>query len=176
LITVAALFSTASAINATLYGGANVSYTIARDGQLPRFFERKIWGNGTEGLLITTALVIFFANAFDLAGIAMMGSASFLIIYGAVNVAHLRLLERTGARKSLVWASTLGCLVFLVILMWHLVTANPTTVWTLAAVMAACITGEWGFRRLTGRSIAARRPAAGTGAGIRNETAGRSGE
>jgi amino acid transporter len=33
LIAIAALFSTASAINATLFGAANVSYMIARDGQ-----------------------------------------------------------------------------------------------------------------------------------------------
>ncbi len=35
LIAIAALFSTASAINATLFGSANVCYMIARDGELP---------------------------------------------------------------------------------------------------------------------------------------------
>ena len=35
LIAVGALFSTASAINATLFGAANVSYVIARDGRTP---------------------------------------------------------------------------------------------------------------------------------------------
>jgi amino acid transporter len=171
LITVAALFSTSSAINATLYGGANVSYTIARDGELPRFFERKVWRQGTEGLLITTALVIVFANGFGLDGIAMMGSASFLLIYGAVNVAHLRLLHRTGARRSLVLASTIGCLVFLVILMRHLIVANPAAVWTLSIVLAVCLVAEWGYRRVTGRAIATRHAAAGTGAGIRKSGA-----
>ena len=43
---IAALFSTASAINATLYGGANVSYMMAKEGELPRIFKRKIWGKG----------------------------------------------------------------------------------------------------------------------------------
>jgi hypothetical protein len=36
LITVAALLSTLSAINATLYGAARLSYTIAKDGELAR--------------------------------------------------------------------------------------------------------------------------------------------
>ena len=36
LIAIAALLSTSSAVNATLFGAANVSYQIARDGQLPR--------------------------------------------------------------------------------------------------------------------------------------------
>jgi amino acid transporter len=173
LITVAALFSTSSAINATLYGGANVSYTIARDGELPRFFERKVWGRGTEGLLITTGLVVLFANGFGLEGIAMMGSASFLIIYGAVNVAHLRLLKKTGARGSLVWASMAGCLAFLVILVRHLVTANPVALWTLASVLAACVAAEWGYRRVTGRKIVARQPASGAGAGTPGNEGGK---
>jgi amino acid transporter len=166
LITVAALFSTSSAINATLYGGANVSYTIARDGELPEFFERKVWGRGTEGLLITTGIVILFANGFGLEGIAMMGSASFLIIYAAVNVAHMRLLSTTGARGSLVWASTIGCLTFLGILVRHLAGSNPVALWTLASVLGGCAAVEWGYRRITGRTIQTRQPASGTGAGV----------
>ena len=169
LVTVAALLSTSSAINATLYGGANISYAIARDGELPRFFERKVWGHGTEGLLITAGLVILFANGFGLEGIAMMGSASFLVIYGAVNVAHLRLLDRTGARASIVWASVAGCLAFLVILVRHLVRSNPAALWTLAAVLAVCLAAEWGYRRFSGRTIESRWPARGLGAGNRED-------
>jgi len=161
LITIAALFSTSSAINATLYGGANVSYAIARNGELPRFFERKLWGRSPEGLLITTGLVIVFTNAFGLEGIAMMGSASFLIIYGAVNTAHLRLLHRTGARRSLVLAATAACAAFLVILLWHLVRSNPPALWTLACALVFCFVAEWVYRRITGRTLAARRPASG---------------
>jgi len=169
LITVAALFSTASAINATLYGGANVSYTIARDGELPAFFERKVWGRGSEGLLITTGLVIVFANLFDLNGIAMMGSASFLVIYGAVNVAHLRLLDRTGARASVVWASTIACLATFAVLMRYMVASNLAAVWTLVIVFTSCVGAEWLYRRATGRRLEARRPAEGTGEGLQSE-------
>ena len=45
LIAIAALFSTASAINATLFGSANVCYMIARDGELPG----RLVGHGLEG-------------------------------------------------------------------------------------------------------------------------------
>lgn len=166
LITIAALFSTSSAINATLYGGANVSYTIARDGELPRFFERKVWGRGSEGLVITTALVILFANGFGLEGIAMMGSASFLIIYAAVNIAHLRLLDKTGARKSVIWASIIGCFVFFGILIRHLITSNAVVLWTLAGVLVTCFVAEAVYRRISGRSLVARSPAEGTGAAL----------
>jgi amino acid transporter len=35
LIAIAALLSTSSAVNATLFGAANVSYQVAKDGELP---------------------------------------------------------------------------------------------------------------------------------------------
>ena len=44
LIAIAAMLSTASAINATLYGSARLSYCIAADGELPASLERKVWG------------------------------------------------------------------------------------------------------------------------------------
>ena len=53
LIAVGVLFSTASAINATLFGAANVSYVIARDGQLPQVFSWRFRQNATGGLFIT---------------------------------------------------------------------------------------------------------------------------
>jgi amino acid transporter len=102
LIAVGALFSTASAINATLFGGANVSYMLARDGELPRVFARKSWANCTDGLFITSALVILFVLCFDLSGVAMMGSGAFLLIYACVHAAHLRVMAETGARAWLI--------------------------------------------------------------------------
>jgi amino acid transporter len=99
LIAIAALFSTASAINATLFGAANVSYMIARDGELPKTFARTEWRNATGGLLITTMLTIIFILFFNLSGIAMMGSGAFLLIYAAVNAGHLRILEKNPSQE-----------------------------------------------------------------------------
>jgi amino acid transporter len=119
VMAIAALFSTASAINATLYGGANVSYVIARRGSLPSIFQRRIWRQSRGGLMLTASLVALLAVLFDLEGIAMMGSAAFLIVYGGVNVAHLRLLDETGAAAWPVWIGLIGCgLVFVVLCMY----------------------------------------------------------
>jgi amino acid transporter len=41
LVTFGALFSISSALNATIFGGANIAYSLAKDGELPKFFERK---------------------------------------------------------------------------------------------------------------------------------------
>src|ERR671921_994415 len=116
LIAIAALLSTSSAVNATLFGAANVSYQVAKDGQLPQSFTRKVWSRNSEGLFITAALVIVFVMLFDLGPIAMMGSAAFLIVYAAVSFGHLRVHRETGARPSILWASLITLLIMFVLL------------------------------------------------------------
>jgi len=159
VIAVAALLSTSSAINATLYGGANVSYIIAKEGELPEFFERKIWGHGIEGLFITAGLVILFTNLFDLGGIAMMGSAAFLLIYAAVGVGHLKLYRKTGARPVFIWISVLSCLVSFVILSYYLVHHSPASLTMLGVVLVFSFAAEWLYRKKNpARSIKKRCP------------------
>lgn len=150
---IAALFSTASAINATLYGGANVSYMMAKEGELPKNFERKIWGRGFEGLFITAGLVILFINLLNLEGVALLGSASFLCIYAAVNFAHLRLYRETGANPFLIWASIAGCLISLGLLIYHEITHSPLTVIVLGVVVLLSFVIEGGFRKYSRRLL-----------------------
>lgn len=142
LIAIAALFSTASAINATLFGGANVSYMIARDGELPEIFARTEWRDATGGLLITALLVILFILFFDLSGIAMMGSGAFLLIYAAVNAGHLRILDQTGAKKSIVIISLILCLVMFILLEIYTFKKSPLAIYTMVSLLIGSIVAE----------------------------------
>lgn len=135
LIAIAALFSTASAINATLFGAANVCYMVARDGELPAYFSRTEWRGATGGLLITAALVIVFILFFNLAGVTMMGSGAFLLIYAAVNAGHLRILPQTGANKSLVMTSLILCLLLFCILEVYTYQHSPSAVYTMMVLL-----------------------------------------
>jgi amino acid transporter len=153
LIAIAALFSTASAINATLFGSANVCYMIARDGALPVGLSRTEWKQATGGLLLTAGLVVAVMLAFDLAGIAMMGSAAFLLIYAAVNAGHLKVLQATGANAILVWLSLLTCLVMFAILCVYTYQQQPAALVALVIIALASFAAEWAYRRRTGRRI-----------------------
>jgi amino acid transporter len=153
LIAVAALFSTASAINATLFGSANVCYMIARDGELPVGLSRTEWKRATGGLLLTAGLVVLVALTFDLSGIAMMGSAAFLLIYAAVNAAHLRLLKLTGASVPLVWLSLLACLAMFAVLGVYTYQQQPAAIVALVAIALASFAAEYCYRKLTGRKF-----------------------
>ena len=146
LITVAALLSTLSAINATLYGAARLSYTIAKDRELPAVLERKLWNRPVEGLFITTAATLSVANLFDLSSISIMGSAGFLLVFAAVNGANVKLARETGSRR---WVSMLGvflCLGALTSLIRYTITHAPARVWVLVAMLVLAFMIEGIYR------------------------------
>jgi amino acid transporter len=153
LIAVAALLSTASAVNATLFGSTNVAYQIAKNGGLPPAFDRKLWGRDVEGLFITSGLVLVFVLIFPLSAVASMGSAAFLLIYAAVNIGHMSIREQTGAKAWPVMASALTCLSLFGVLVYHMITTAPTSAIALAVTLAGSFLFESVYRRTTGRTF-----------------------
>jgi hypothetical protein len=103
--------------------------------------------------LLTAALVLAVMLSFDLSGIAMMGSAAFLLIYAAVNAGHLKVLKATGASAVLVWLSLLTCLAMLAVLCVYIQHEQPRALAALVVIAAASFAAEWGYRRWTGRRI-----------------------
>lgn len=153
LIAAAALLSTASAINATLYGAGRLSYAIAKDGELPAVLEKKVWNRPVEGVLITSGITLLVANLFDLSSISTMGSAGFLLIFAAVNGANARLARQTHSRG---WISVIGmiaCLGALGALLWQTMLTASDQLWVLATMVGSALVIEAGYRLLTGREI-----------------------
>ena len=146
LIAVAAMLSTASAINATLYGAARLSYCIARDGELPATLEHKVWGQPMQGLFMTAGLTLVVANAFDLTSIATLGSAGFLLIFAAVNAANARHARHTRSRGWISVAGAVACLIALGALIWQTSMTVPAKLWVLAAMVASAMAIEGGYR------------------------------
>lgn len=153
VIAFAAVLSTASAINATLYGAARLSFTIAKSGELPELLEKDVWHRPLEGLLITSAVTLLIANLFDLTSISLMGSAGFLLIFAAVNVANVKLASRTNSRA---WISGLGavaCVGALGVLIWHVLDTDATKVLTLVAMLGVSLVVEGVYRAWRGKGI-----------------------
>lgn len=101
LISIGALFSISSALNASIYGGANIAYSLAKDGELPSFFERKIWFKSTEGLYITAGLGLLFALTFNLGDIATITSSVFTVVYIFVVISHIKIRREYGGKLVL---------------------------------------------------------------------------
>jgi amino acid transporter len=153
LIAVAALLSTGSAINATIYGTARVSYVIAKEGELPTQLDHMVWRRPIEGLIITSVLTLLIANLFDLTNISIMGSSGFLIIFAMVNFANARLASSTSSKK---WVSVMGgvlCLLALIILIVQRAIASPKELWVLLAMLGFSFITEIIYRKSTGRTI-----------------------
>jgi amino acid transporter len=102
LISIGALFSIASALNATLYGGANVAFALAHKGELPPVFERKLWFGSNTGLYLTAALGIALVLFSSLASIASITSSVFIVIYLFVLIAHWRLSREMGGSRWII--------------------------------------------------------------------------
>ena len=146
LIAIAALLSTASAINATVYGAARLSYIIAKDGELPRVLEKKIWGRPVEGLLITAGVTLLIANLTDISSMSTMGSAGFLIIFAAVNGANVALAKDTHSRRSISLIGIGLCLAALGALIWQTGISSPEKLSFLLAIVGAAFFIEITFR------------------------------
>ncbi len=135
LITIAALLSTASAINATIYGATRLSYIIATEGELPEILEKKIWNKPIVGLLITSFLTLLSANFINLENLALMGSSGFLLIFAAVNIANTRLSNKT---NSYAFISIIGaglCLCAFLSLIWYTYQTKPIYLLVLAGMI-----------------------------------------
>jgi len=100
VITIAALISTFSAINASLYGGSRVNYEIAEDDELPKQFTCKLW-NQPIGLLITAIATLILVNTLKLESISTAGSVGFLLIFAVVNYTGFKLSKEIGGKKSI---------------------------------------------------------------------------
>jgi positive regulator of sigma E activity len=84
-----------------------------------------------------------------------MGSAAFLLVYGAVNAGHLRVLKETGASAVIVWLSLITCLAMFAMLAVYTWRQQPAAMIALLIIAAASFAAEWAYRRWTGRTIKA---------------------
>jgi len=154
-VAIAALMATTSAINATFYSTGRLTYIIAKTGELPTELERSLRGQHLEGTLITAALALVIANFVPLEAIATMGSAGFLLLFMAVNVANFRLARDTGSRAWISGLAALSTAVALVILCVE-VGENPATrnhLWILVGMVVVSLAIEVVYRRITGRKM-----------------------
>lgn len=147
LIAIAALFSTASAINATLFGASNVATVVSEDQEMPTSLSRRALFQGTRGLLVTAAVVLVFIVLFDLSAVAMMGSAAFLLIYALVGAGHLRVIRDTGASPAIVWVSIAASLAMFGVLCVNIYRQAPTALVAMAILIPVSFALEAAYRR-----------------------------
>jgi len=155
MIGLAALLSTASAINATLFGTARLGMVMASEKALPVVFSLKErrqdipWAS----LLMITGLSLLFVNAANLTIISSFASATFLLIFASIHLSAWRLRHQIGIRS---WvpvvgmAMTMASWLILMGFLWR--TDKPSLMWMgaffLLVILAEVLYSErrWVFR------------------------------
>ena len=142
LIGLAALFSTASAINATLFGTARLGMIMATEKALPAAFGFRRQQNNIPwvSLIAITVATLVFVNLANLTIISSFASSSFLLIFAMINLSAWRLRKRIGGRGRsaltgilLTAASWLALIVYL----WH--NNRVSLLWIAAFYLAVII-------------------------------------
>ncbi len=130
LVALAALLSTFSAINATIYGNARLGYIIAKYGNLPRSLmdESKSEKVPFMGILWTTIFSLILANSINLSEISIISSAGFLLIFFIVNISAYKLKDEIKANKYLLILSSTFTFMALFTLLFYTYNSNPKAI------------------------------------------------
>ncbi len=141
LVGVSAVLATLSATNATFYGAARLSFTLATEGELPERFEHKRW-NQPLGLHVTALVGLILAVALPLSSISTVSSAIFLIVFAVVNAAACVAAGDIGANAWVAGLGSLGCVAALGALVVRSWSDEPVGLIVLVALAAAALTTE----------------------------------
>jgi len=142
MVAVSAVLATLSATNATFYGAARLSFTLATEGELPKLLEKKEW-NQPVGLHITALVGLTLAVTLPLASISTVCSAIFLIVFAAVNAAACKAAREIRASAWVAGLGSVGCVVALAALVARSVRSDPTGLIVLVALAAGALAAEW---------------------------------
>ncbi len=152
LIGLAALFSTASAINATLFGTARLGMVMATDKALPQAFgfRRKQNNIPWVSLIIITGATLVFVNLTNLTIISSFASSTFLLIFALINLSAYRLHQKIGGN---IWLPLSGLLLSIsswAVLVLYLWKTNLHGLYWIGLIYLSVISAELVFsqRRL----------------------------
>ena len=152
IMSVAALVSTASSINANLYAVTNATYQMAKDGELPKIYQRNVW-NSTEGLIVSTVFLIVFVLFFNLNEIASIGSISILFIHAITHIGHFLKIKETKASKVLVGFAVVAIITAIVLALSYTSKHIPGVGYFIAGAFALSFIIEILLRGITKRIV-----------------------
>lgn len=150
IISITALISTFSAINATLFGGSRVNYELATDDELPHEFTKFFW-NQPIGLLATSVLTLIIANTMNLESISTSGSAGFLWIFALVNYSNFKLSNKTESNKFISLAGTILSVIALIALIYQQYESNIIGIYAVVFIFMIGYGVEFIFKKWEAR-------------------------
>ena len=156
LVAIAALLATFSAINATIYGNSRLTFSLGIEGELP-LMDKKDAINPVYGVVSTVVFSLLMANLIDLTEIAIIGSASFLLIFSVTNLSAIRLQKQIGGQIWMFILAFVSSLSALVTLMVHTYSSNPNAVYIFVAFVFLSLLFELIYGQLYRKKFSTKR-------------------
>ncbi len=152
IMAVAALISTASAINATLYAATEINYVLIKEGALPEVHRFHRF-ESQEALWVTTCLALPLIVFMDLSGITLLAALSVLVIQGVVHLGHAFQRRRTGARGPWVALAALGMFLVAGLTIDYSLKSHPWLAAQLLGMMGVAVAVEMALYHWHGRRL-----------------------
>ena len=108
--TVGAVFSTSSAINATLFSTARLIRDVSAAGELPARLGRERRGLPAQAVLSIATLGAAFSLLPGITEIVSFGSLTFLLVFGLINLLHARHTAAPGPDRGLAYVGAAACI------------------------------------------------------------------
>jgi amino acid transporter len=134
-VLIAAVLSTASAINATLFACARLARRVARDRQLPAVLTR--WQRGgvpVPFVVLASGVALLVQFGGSLEQITTFSSLVFLLVFAVVNGAALWHRAFGGWQRVLPLVGGVGCLAATALLGLDTYRTTPTTLWVIGGI------------------------------------------
>lgn len=98
LLTLAVIFASTSALNATVYSATRASYALGRDRMLPAFFSKisKTRNTPWVALIFTGIIIIIVAVFLPTMDVASSASIMFLFLFFMVNICVIKIRRNMG--------------------------------------------------------------------------------
>lgn len=145
-VAIAALFSTGSAINGTLFSAANFARGMLSDGLLPdRLGDEEANGPPTRTIVVLGAIAAVFTAYGSLNGITSFGSLAFMVVFGAMCYLAFRHRDSENVSAVVPAVGVLGTAAFFPLLLWHLYTDQHGVFTAVVLLSIAVLVVELGY-------------------------------
>jgi amino acid transporter len=143
VVSLAALFSTGSAINATLFSSGHLAKGMVSEDLLPD----RVSETGADGVPARTFLVLGGITAAltvvgSLEAITAFASLSFIVVFGTVSYLALRHRDREAVNPLPPAVGVVGTAAFAPLMLYHLYRREPGTLVTVLVIAAAVVVAE----------------------------------
>lgn len=143
IISLAALFSTGSAINATLFSGGYFAKGMISSHLLPdNFGDAKEEGIPSRSLCILAGVTAVLAAYGSLSAITSFASLAFIIIFGGISYLAFRQRRKSEVHPWIPALGITGSMIFFISMLWYLYNNEPHTFYSILIITGILVTFE----------------------------------